>query len=93
VLPAEPVPGIEFGEHLEAPPPDPPVAETAPPTYLSLPPLPPPVDVIVENIEFDPGEDGEDGVPSPVAPVPPAPIVIGTDPLIFNFVPPGNEVL
>jgi hypothetical protein len=56
------------------PPPDPP---GAPPGLNLLPPLPPPVDVILEKIESVP----EFPVPNDGAgcPAPPAPIVIGID--------------
>jgi hypothetical protein len=72
-----------------APPPDPPACPTL---GFEFPPAPPPpVDVIVENIDGEPGKAVDI---SPVLDAPPAPIVIGKDvpPVNVNFVPPGIVV-
>ena len=78
-----PVPPALDGDPPPPPPPEPPgwPSGCAGPWHLGLPPKPPPADVIVENIEFDPepalapSGSGPPG-PPPVPPaVPPAPTV------------------
>jgi hypothetical protein len=59
----------------------------------SLPPLPPPIEVIVENIEGFPCE-AQVPIKGDVDEAPPPPTVIGKDvpPVNVNFVPPGKDV-
>jgi hypothetical protein len=86
-----PVPAVPHGPLC--PPPEPPGnPDHAGLTGVAFTALfPPPVDVIVENIEGDPFVAV---VESFGVPAPPAPTVTGVDPTpIVNFVPPGKDVL
>jgi hypothetical protein len=72
----------------EPPPPEPPLSAEK---LVQAAPFPPPVDVIVENIEGFPELPAD---ASDAGAAPPAPTVIGVEEPISNeiFVPPGNEV-